>query len=431
MSFRPTSYELVSAATGTRRPDKSGWTLKFADEEPSLIRAEYAQKQLTLQENPGGLYRFADWLPIRRTLDGSAPPVTYKSEGLAEALGLENLWITFNGWWPEKGAAMKTGTFKECEAYSVCARMGDDFDKILVVASAGNTARAFARVCSDNKIPLLLFVPEDNLNAFWFDSPIDTCVKLICAETGGDYFDAIRMSNAAVAGSDIFTAEGGAANIARRDGMATTVLSAVTEIGRIPDAYFQAVGSGTGAIAAWEAMMRFQADGRYGENSMRLIVSQNLPFAPMADSLDADSRDFIVTDDENARIQVAEVLAKVLTNRRPPWGVPGGLYDALKATGGSVLTATNDEAVSAGKRFEQLEGIDISVAASVAVASLFKAVEAGTVEKNETIMLNITGGGMNRFKKEHDLFTLEPSVVLPLDSSDTEITNAAIGLFDK
>ena len=429
MSFKPTEYSLVSVATGTRRSDEGGWTLGFADEAPSLIRAEYAEKQLTVRDDIGGLYRFADWLPIRRILEGSAAPVTYKSTGLAEALGLENLWITFNGWWPEKGAAMKTATFKECEAYSVCARMDDDFDKILVVASAGNTARAFAQVCSDNNIPLLLFVPRDNLNALVFDSPIEPCVKLVCTESGGDYFDAIRMSNVAVAGSDLFIAEGGAKNIARRDGMATTVLSAVTEIGRIPDAYFQAVGSGTGAIAAWEAAMRFEADGRYGKNSMRLMVSKNSPFTPMLDSLAADSREFIIADDESARSQVTEVNAKVLTNRHPPWGVPGGLYDALKASGGAVLTATNDEAVIAGERFEQLEGIDISDAAGVAVASLFKAVENGVVAKDETIMLNITGGGMERFRNEHEMYTLEPSVILPLDTSDEDIVKASTALF--
>jgi cysteate synthase len=430
VSFKPTAYELISVATGSRRPDSGGWTLGFADEKASLIRADYAEKQLNLKDELGGLYRFADWLPIRRILDGSAAPVTYKSEGLAGILELNNLWITFNGWWPEKGAAMKTGTFKECEAYSVCARMGDDFDKVLVVASAGNTARAFARVCSDNKIPLLLFVPRDNLNAFWFDSPIDECVKLICPDAGGDYFDAIRMSNSAVAGSDIFIAEGGAKNVARRDGMATTVLSAVTEIGRIPDAYFQAVGSGTGAIAAWEAAMRFEADGRYGSNRMRLMVSQNLPFAPMADTLAADSREFIVTDDNTARAQVSEVNAKVLTNRRPPWAVPGGLYDALKKTGGTVLTATNAEARVAGERFQQSEGIDVSDAAAVAVASLFKAVENGIVSKDETIMLNITGGGMERFKRDHEIYTLEPSAVLPLDAMDEDITQTAVALFE-
>ena len=376
--FRPTEYELVSVASGSRRTDQGGWTLGFPDEPDSLIRADYAVKQLRLRDNLEGLYRFADWLPIQRTLVGSAAPVTFRSRGLADELGLENLWITFNGWWPEKDALMKTGSFKECEAYSVCARLPENFDKVLVVASAGNTARAFARVCSDNKIPLLLFVPQDNLDSLWFDSPIDPCVKLLCPESGGDYFDAIHMSNQAItAGNELsaqgasgdpstaqsavrFLAEGGAKNVARRDGMGTTVLSAVTTIGRIPDAYFQAVGSGTGAIAAWEAAMRFQADGRYGRNNMRLMVSQNHPFIPMAHSWEASSRDFLVPGDSEARSLAAAVSAKVLTNRRPPWAVSGGLFDALKATGGQVLAADNEETRIAGERFEQLEGADIT-----------------------------------------------------------------------
>ena len=56
--------------------------------------------------------------------------------------------------------------------------------------------------------------------------------------------------------------------------MATTVLSAVTTIGRIPDYYFQAVGSGTGAIAAWEANQRLIEDGRFGTNLMKLKIGR-------------------------------------------------------------------------------------------------------------------------------------------------------------
>ena len=94
-----------------------------------------------------------------------------------------------------------------------------------MVASAGNTARAFAKVCSDNHIKLLLSVPYDNIGALWFEHPLDPCVKLISCAAGGDYFDAIHLSDLALKGPG-FYAEGGAKNIARRDGMATTVLSA-------------------------------------------------------------------------------------------------------------------------------------------------------------------------------------------------------------
>lgn len=186
---------------------------------------------------------------------------------------------------------MKTGAFKECEAYAVCARINDLNDKVMVVASAGNTARAFARVCSENNIPLLLCIPQDCIDAMWSAKPLNPCVKLVATERGSDYFDAIYLSNI-ICELDKFYPEGGAKNVARRDGMGTTVLSAVTTIGRIPDYYFQAVGSGTGAIAAWEANKRFIVDGRYGNNLMKLMVSQNIPFTPMYDAWKAGSRLF-------------------------------------------------------------------------------------------------------------------------------------------
>ena len=282
-NFKPTKYTLKCVATG-REFDDSGWILDDAEcKTPSLVRAQYEKKQIELKPDSYGLYKFCDWLPVKRMLKGSSAPVTYKSEALAKHLGLDNLWITLNGYCPEKGVKMSTCSFKETEAYTVCARVDDKEERVMVVASAGNTARAFAKVCSDNNIKLLLAVPSDNLNALWFTEPLNDCVKLIACDKGGDYFDAINLSNLALKSSK-FYAEGGAKNIARRDGMSTTVLSAVTTIGRIPDFYFQAVGSGTGAIAAWEANQRLIEDGRFGENLMRLIVSQNAPFVPMYDA---------------------------------------------------------------------------------------------------------------------------------------------------
>lgn len=414
---------------GRVEKDVGGWTLDMPGERPSLIRAVYARKEIRLRNELEGLYRFADWLPIRRILKGSSMPICYKSEGLSRYLGLEKLYIIFNGWWPERGAVMKTGTFKECEAYSVCARLPRNFEGILVVASAGNTARAFARVCSDNDIPLLLFVPHDNLDELWFNSPVTSCVKLVCAAPGSDYYDSIRMSDAAVAASKRFVPEGGAKNIARRDGMGTTLLSAAVEIGGIPNAYFQAVGSGTGAIAAWEAAMRLETDGRWGPNNMRLVLSQNAPFTPMAENLAADSREFILADDDAARRQIAQVAARVLTNRNPPWGIAGGVYDAVKATGGSILGVSNDEASQAASQFQFLEGVSVSPAAAVAVSSLIQAAERGIVTENQTIALNITGGGIDRLKQSQPLYKLEPSVILPPSPDSQDLVEALASLF--
>lgn len=423
-----TDYVLESRCCGTKFKD-GDWALDCPKKDgAALIFAHYAKKQLEVKEYLPGLYKFSDWLPICRTLKGSGAPVTYKSTGLARELGLENLYITFNGYWPEKGAYMMTGAFKECEAYSVCARVNRNDDKVMVVASAGNTARAFARVCSENKIPLLLCIPEDCLDAMWSAQPLDPCVKVIATASGSDYFDAIYLSNI-ICELDQFYPEGGAKNVARRDGMGTTVLSAVTTIGRIPDCYFQAIGSGTGAIAAWEANKRFIADGRYGKNLMRLMVSQNVPFTPMYDAWRAGSRELLSCDASVARKQAEQICAKVLSNRKPPYSLKGGVFDALMDTQGDILVATNEEAYAAQDLFLQTEGADIEPAAGVATASLVQAVKEGKVKRDEVIMLNITGGGIRRYKRENKLVYKKADCVFPIDADPEVVKQMVSRLF--
>jgi cysteate synthase len=427
-AFSPTSYKLKSIATGAEFDD-SGWLLDAPDElKPGLIRAVYEHKKLPLYPDEFGLYKFAAWLPVQRLLKGSSAPVTYRSEGLARALGLENLWITFSGYWPEKGAMMKTCAFKETEAYSVCGRMHGHEKKVLVVASAGNTSRSFARVCSDNNIPLLLCMPEDNIGSMWFDSPVADHVKLVVSRTGSDYYDAIHLSAQACKNPHFFP-EGGAKNIARRDGMGTTVLSAVTTIGEIPEYYYQAIGSGTGAIAAWEANLRFLDDGRFGNRKMKLMVSQNEPFLPIYDAWKARSRQLLPLSDDTARSQVAEINAKVLSNRRPPYSLAGGLFDALLDSGGDVLKATNEQAALAAEIFQQTEGIDIHPAAAIATATLIKCVQQKTIDRQALIMLNITGGGEDKFKQEKALHYLKPSLVFDVNTGDAEVAEKLNALF--
>ncbi|MDZ4847293.1 MAG: cysteate synthase [Chitinophagales bacterium] len=396
-----------------------GTMLLHPDHTDKLLRAEYACETLTIGDERLGFYKYADWLPVNHFLSGSSAPITYKSERLAKFLKLKNLYITFSGFFPERDVYMLTGTFKECEAYAVCGRLPEDFKDVLVVASAGNTARAFARVCSENNIKLLLVVPHIRRSKLWFREELNPCVKLITVGGNSDYYDAIRVAD------DIcklpgFVAEGGAKNVARRDGMGTTVLSAVTAIGEIPDYYFQAVGSGTGAIAAWEANLRFNASGDFEKKKMRLHVSQNEPFTPMYDAWKENSRQLLPMDEAESKKKLSQIFADVLANRKPPYGIKGGLYDALIDSEGDMHTVTNEEAKLASKIFLREEGIDIEPAAAVATASLMKCVEDGTVERDAIIMLNITGGGSERFKSEHNTVNLEPSYVIDIEKYNPE-----------
>ncbi|WFN34221.1 cysteate synthase [Methanogenium sp. S4BF] len=369
-----------------------------------LIRAYYQKRHLQIQSYLG-IFRYSEWLPVESHLPSDAGPVTYKSEALARELGLSNLYIGFSGYWPERGAHIESCSFKELEALPTTVRMREKGHGILQISSAGNTGRAFCQVSALSGAPVVVVVPESSAERLWTTAPTEH-VCLITVE--GDYTDSINFGNA-VCHLPGVVAEGGARNVARRDGMGTVMLDGAVTAGRLPDVYFQAVGSGTGGIAAWEAAMRLIGDGRFGTTLPRLQLSQNEPFVPMTHAWQDGRRDIIPERDmPDARHAVSQVYADVLTNREPPYSVKGGVYDALFATNGTMDAITNAAAREAEKIFVDTEEIDLDPAASVCVASLIRAVEAGTVGKDDCVLLNITGGGYRRVREDKQQFPVEP-----------------------
>jgi cysteate synthase len=379
----------------------------ICENDDSLLRADYFEKRLELRNQPG-IGRFHSWLPIQEELTTDAGPITYKSEAFARELGLSNLYIGFSGYWPERGAFVKTCSFKELEAYPTMQLLKETGGKAIVLASAGNTGRAFAHVSALTGIDTYIVVPDSGVSQLWLPEEPNESIHLISMSPGNDYTDAINLAGR-IAKLPGMISEGGARNVARRDGMGTVMLDAAVTIGKIPDHYFQAVGSGTGGISAWEAALRLRGDGRFGQKLPKLQLAQNLPFVPMYNAWQERRREIIPElDMKDAKKQIEDTYATVLTNRAPPYGITGGLYDALVDTDGIMYAITREEALEAKALFESLEGIDILPPSAVATASLLKAVEAGNIGKDETILLNLAGGGYKRLKEDFTLYQIEP-----------------------
>ena len=136
------------------------------------------------------------------------------------------------------------------------------------------------------------------------------------------------------------TRDGGVLNPGRRGGMGTVMLNAVChpEQGsqRLFDHYFQAVGSGSGAIAAWEAVQLLLADGRFGDIATRIHVAQNEPFVPIVRAWREGVRELHSIPENEAHAQISAVSAMVLTNRKPPYSLAGGLRDVLRHSKGTA-----------------------------------------------------------------------------------------------
>jgi cysteate synthase len=155
------NYQIQCTECGRIYPDTG--SNECPDQHPALQRTVYSAQCLHCADLPG-MMRFYDWLPIHHAPSVTAGPVTYRSEALARQLGLSNLYITFNGFWPEKGAATKTCSFKELEAVPTLQRASEKKSGILVVASAGNTGRAFAQIAAEMNMPVVVVIPKKSLH---------------------------------------------------------------------------------------------------------------------------------------------------------------------------------------------------------------------------------------------------------------------------
>lgn len=361
-----------------------------------------------------GIWRF-NWLPVHNYGFEQFGPLVYKSEELAEYLGLGNLYIAFNGYWPEREANLMTCTFKEFEAAVVLQNAMDNGINGLVVASAGNTARAFAHLSSIADFPVIIVVPRMCLMEMWY---LRESIRIpTLAVMDGDYAVSIDVARRIASALDI-PFEGGVKNIAKRDGLGIVLLEAVSLIGRLPDHYFQAVGSGAGAIGVWEMAERFKKDGRFGDKLPKLHLAQNYPFIPMVRAWQKGKREL---DPEDLKPElISEITTRVLSTRYPAYSVKGGVYDALKATEGFMYSITNQEVYKAMELFEEKEGIDIVPAAGVALAALIRAIQERNLKKYDLILLNITGGGEKRIKAQGLAEDVRP-LLISKDISESEI----------
>ena len=104
-----------------------------------------------------------------------------------------------------------------------------------------------------------------------------------------------------------------------------------------------------------------------------------------------------------------------MLSETPAYSVEGGVFDVLEATDGETYVVEEDEAIKAGEMFEKSENIDVLSPAKVALASLIQATEKGTVHPDDCILLNVSGGGVQRLKNEIATEVVEPWI---LDTKD-------------
>jgi len=413
-------YELVCNVCGRRFPaDGSYWVDCCA---AGMLVAEYPR--LNVRDHLRGLWRFTDWLPVRHPGAGRVGGSTFPSPALGERLGLDDLWVAFNGWWPERGAFNPTCSFKDLEVAPTLQRLKESDAAGVIVATAGNTGRAFADMGGDVEFPVVVVTAEAHVERIWRSGLPTAPTTAVVGIAKGDYNDAIEVAAEAAALVG-FELEGGIKNVARRDGIGTLLLDAVTTIGRMPDHYVQAVGGGPGPVGVWGVAERLAADGRFGGVQPRFHLAQNATHHPVHTAWQA-GRATIEPGDVPASGEGA--YADVLVNRNPAYAVRGGLHDLLVATSGQTYAVDAAAAARWRATFAEVEGSDIMEAPAVALAALEQAVAAGEIGHDDCVLLSVTGGGVERRHQDAPIQGPSDVVLVPRAEAVEVVARVADGL---
>jgi threonine synthase len=351
---------------------------------PLLVRydlkriAKFLTRQ-ALYARRSDLWRYREMLPVRRednivTLgEGWTPLLPAKT--LGASLGVGDLLIKDESLNP-------TQSFK-ARGMSVAVSMAKELGaKKLAAPSAGNAAGALAAYCARAGLDAYIFMPRDTPRA--------------------------NVIECEVAGANVTLVDGlitdcGAEVARRKDTEGWFDLSTLKEPYRVegkktlgyelaeqsewnlPDVIVYPTGGGTGLVGMWKAFDELQHLGWIGDKRPRMISVQAAGCAPIVRAFEAGDR--FAAEFENART--------VASGLRVPKAIGDFLIlDAIRESGGTAITVTDDEMLEGSREMARTTGIFASPEGGACVPALRKLLERGDVKSNEKVVLFNTGSGI-------------------------------------
>jgi threonine synthase len=325
------------------------------------------------------LWRYREMLPVRRednivTLgEGWTPLLPAKT--LGASLGVGDLLIKDESLNP-------TQSFK-ARGMSVAVSMAKELGvKKLAAPSAGNAAGALAAYCARAGLGAYIFMPRDTPRA-----------NVIECEVAGAHVTLM----------DGLITDCGAEVARRKDTEGWFDVSTLKEPYRVegkktlgyeiaeqsewnlPDVIVYPTGGGTGLVGMWKAFDELQHLGWIGDKRPRMISVQAAGCAPIVRAFEAGDR--FAAEFENAKT--------IASGLRVPKAIGDFLIlDAIRESGGTAITVTDDEMLEGSREMARTTGIFASPEGGACVPALRKLLARGDVKSNEKIVLFNTGSGI-------------------------------------
>lgn len=323
-----------------------------------------------LRGRVASMWRYADVLP-------DVAPVTL-GEGftpMIQSRHNENVYIKDEGLNP-------TGSFKArglCAAVTMCRAYGI---RKIAIPSAGNAASALAAYCAAAGIEAHIFMPVD--------VPIANRVE--CQQYGahvtfvdGLISDCARMVNErkeAEGWFDISTLK----EPFRVEGKKTMGYEVAEQMDwKLPDAIFYPTGGGVGLIGMWKAFEEMEYLGWLGSERPKMIAVQAAGCAPIPKAWDEHKP-------VSEFWQNAHTVAAGL--RVPKAYADYIILDILRQSGGTAVTATDDEMLDAVSEMASTEGIFAAPEGAASLVAYRKLIDSGFLAPSDRVVLFNTGSGL-------------------------------------
>jgi threonine synthase len=341
------------------------------------IRAAVSRESIAA--GPLSIWRYADLLPAAAegavSLGAGFTPLV-RADRLAAELGLGELWI-------KNDTLNPTGSFKD-RVVSVALTKAQELGfKVAACASTGNLANSVAAHAAQAGMDSVVFIPADLEPAkvvttavfggrlIAVDGTYDD-VNRLCAELAGEY-PSWAFVNVNVR---TYYAEGSK----------TLAFEVAEQLGwRAPDHVVVPVASGSQLTKVAKGFQELHAVGLLEEEPhVRISGAQAAGCSPVAEAF-AAGRDVV-------KPVRPSTIAKSLAIGNPADG-PYAL-DAVRQSGGSFGSVTDDEIVGGIRLLARTEGIFAETAGGVTIASLAQLAAAGVVRPDERVVAYVTGNGL-------------------------------------
>jgi threonine synthase len=344
-----------------------------------LAKAAETLTKTALVDREPNMWRYREVMPVIDpanivTLGEGFTPLE-QAKRLGKHLGMNSLLIKDEGVNP-------TGSFKARGLSAAVSKALELNQMKLTMPSAGNAAGAMSAYAAAAGMEAHVYMPKD--------APMANQIECVAygAELNlvdGFITDAGRISGEAAEEHGYFDVST-LKEPYRAEGKKTMGYEIVEQLGfEVPDVVIYPTGGGTGIVGIWKALGEMEQLGWIGSERPRMICVQADGCSPLVDAY-------------NKGEEFAEPFPNPSTlaaGMRVPAAVGDFLViRAVRESGGTALTVSDDEMVESVREMSSFEGIFPAPEGGATLAALRKLLESGQVEKDERVVLLNTGSAL-------------------------------------